>query len=260
MARPRAPTMKTSQVCTVGSRGLRARASRCCGAGVSVLIPCLNEERTVTRVVEEVRRRLPGSQIVVVDDGSTDETSRRLTSLARQERIVLLRHEVTRGKGAALRTGLQHARGEVVVIQDADLEYSTTDLPSLLLPFEDASIDAVVGSRFQTGAYRGYRLNQWANRLLTGLANLANGTRYTDIAAGYKAFRRSTLLRLAIDEAGFAVDAELMAKLARGDFRVVEVPIGYRPRSYQEGKKIRARDVFRVAYASFCYGRRFGLA
>lgn len=216
---------------------------------LSVVIPAYNEEATIARVIEHVRAADTaglGLEVIVVDDGSRDRTPAILKSLG----VKALFHETNRGKGAALKTGFAAASGDILLIQDADLEYNPADYPGLLKPLLEDRADVVMGSRFSHERPRfffGKKKSPFfshyiGNILITGLTNLLYGGKATDYYACYKAFRRSVLESLPIESDGFAFDNELIGKLLRRGCRMVEVPVRYAPRSYAEGKKITWQD------------------
>ena len=208
-------------------------------------------------------------EIVLVDDGSSDGTRDQLTAFAREHggdappragaigcRVVF--HERNRGKGAAVRTGFAAARGDVVVVQDADLEYDPGDHPRLIEPILRGEADVVYGTRFARGTGRqGYWKNYLANKFLTGLSNLTTGLKLSDMETCYKMFRRSVLGRVALEQNRFGFEPEVTAKLARLDLRFAELPIAYRGRSHEEGKKIGWRDGLKAIWCIIKYGRRF---
>lgn len=214
---------------------------------LSIIVPALDEERTLGVVVDELRAQLArhfAFEIIVVDDGSRDGTPGVIAALGgRVPELRALRHERPRGKGAAVRSAIAEALGEVIVIQDADLEYQPRDIPALVRPILDGRADAVYGSRF-TGAERAVNFfwHTQANRLVTGLANLLFNANFSDVYTGYKALRASLVKPLHLVESGFTIELELTAKLRRRGARFYEVPISYRARSYAEGKKIRLHD------------------
>lgn len=217
-------------------------------ASLSILIPVYNEEA----LIEEQLRRVAAEplelrkEIVVVDDGSQDQT------LAAIERfraanpgctIELCAHEQNRGKGAAVRSALELATGDLVIIQDGDLEYDPRDYPALLGPILDGRADAVFGSRFLGGPHRVlYFWHSVGNRLLTTFSNIMTNFNLTDMEVCYKAMRREVALNLNLRSERFGIEPEITAKLARGRWRLYEVPITYAGRSYEEGKKITWRD------------------
>lgn len=203
---------------------------------LSVLIPVYNEEQTIAAVVERVKAAPVAKEIIVVDDCSTDRTSELLRAIPG---IVAIRHSTNRGKGAAVRTGLARAAGDVVLIQDADFEYDPADYPRLLAPFADGRVDAVFGSRFR-GQGRFLPHSRLANLLLTFLTDALFGGRITDMETGYKAVRRQVLLGLGLRADRFDIEPEITCRLLRRHARIVEVPVSYTAR--REGKKIGPRD------------------
>jgi glycosyltransferase involved in cell wall biosynthesis len=204
---------------------------------LSVVIPVYNEERSVTELVERVKAVPVDKEIITVDDHSRDNT---LAVLNRISGIRVISHPVNRGKGAAVRTGLAHATGEVVVIQDADLEYSPDDYPALLRPFSDPRVDAVYGSRFRGSGNSFLLLSKLANYFLTFFTNVLFGGRITDMETCYKLIRRPLFQGLGLTADRFEIEPEITAKLLRRHCRIVEVPIQYNAR--RAGKKIGPRD------------------
>jgi glycosyltransferase involved in cell wall biosynthesis len=214
---------------------------------LSIVIPVYNEADTILKVIARVEAVDLGVQkeLIIVDDCSTDGTGRVLEEAAKNHTgWILGRHEVNQGKGAALRTGFKKATGDIVVIQDADLEYDPTDLIPLLKPILDGHADVVFGSRFLGGgAHRVvYYWHYLGNQLLTLLCNMVTNLNLTDMEVCYKAFRREILANLEIQENRFGVEVELTAKVARRKCRIYEVPISYYGRTYAEGKKIGWKD------------------
>ncbi len=211
---------------------------------LTVVVPVFNEEAFVTEAVERVLAQPWRLEVILVDDGSTDGTLDRLEALAAgHERVRLLRHPENRGKGAALRTGFAAASGEVVLVQDADLEYDPRDYGSLLEPILDGRAHVVYGSRFLGGPHRVHNFHHYlANRVLTFLSNLLTGLNLTDMETCYKAFRREVLDGLSLREDRFGFEPEFTARVARAGYRVYEVPISYSGRDYAEGKKITWKD------------------
>ncbi len=213
---------------------------------LSILIPAYNERYSVAAVVERVlAARLPAGmvrELIVVDDGSTDGTQDILEELTKKHAGVmsLYRHAVNRGKGAALRTAITHATGDICIVQDADLEYDPQDYAALLGPIIDGEADVVYGSRFLSGQRRRvlYYWHAVGNRLLTHLSNAFTNLNLTDMETGYKAMRTKILQSIPIRSNGFGIEPELTAKLAKRGCRVFEVAISYRGRTYEEGKKI----------------------
>jgi glycosyltransferase involved in cell wall biosynthesis len=220
---------------------------------VTAVMPVYNEASTVTEVVKAVLAQRPVQQLVIVDDGSQDGTWEQLQPFAQQEpRIKLIRHEVNQGKGAALRTGIAHAASEIVVIQDADLEYDPTEYCRLIAPILAGKADVVYGSRFQGGSDAHRVLYYWhsvGNHFLTMCSNMATDLNLTDMETCYKAFRREVIQEIRIEENRFGFEPEITAKVARAKVRVYEVGISYSGRTYAEGKKIGWRD---GAHALWC--------
>ena len=211
---------------------------------LSVVMPVYNEARTIIAVLERVLQAPVdlAKEIIVVDDASTDGTRELLQNMPAGE-IRLVFHDVNRGKGAAIRTGVAHATGDIVLVQDADLEYDPRDYPLLLEPILEGHADVVFGNRFHGGPHRVlYFWHYTANRGLTLLTNLLTGLNVTDMEVGYKVFRRDVLRRLPLTSDRFGFEPEVTVKVAKLGCRVYEVPIRYYGRTCQEGKKITWRD------------------
>ena len=224
---------------------------------LSILIPVLNEEATLEEIIEQVQKTPFEKELVIVDDGSTDRTPEMLKELQeRYDNIRVFRHEKNSGKGAAIATALNNFEGDVVLIQDADLEYSPEDYPALLKPIEEGHADVVYGSRFLGGSYGRVHLyhHYLGNRLLTIISNLVTNLNLTDMETCYKAFRADVARRLDIQSNGFALEPEITCKVAKMKARIYEVPVRYAGRDYAAGKKIRPRDGISAVWALLKYG------
>jgi glycosyltransferase involved in cell wall biosynthesis len=227
---------------------------------VSIVVPAYNEQETVEELLRRVAAApLPDDlerEILVVDDGSTDGTREVLRALAARGELPvrLLEQPENRGKGAALRRGFAEATGEIIIIQDADLEYDPREYPQLLEPILAGDADAVFGSRFLGGPHR--VLLYWhyvGNRFLTTLSNMFSNLNLTDMETCYKVFRRELLEGVSLRSNRFGIEPELTARLARRQARIFEVPISYRGRTYAEGKKIGWRDGLAALWAILRY-------
>jgi glycosyltransferase involved in cell wall biosynthesis len=210
---------------------------------LSVVIPVFNEKDTILEIYRAVKAVDLEKEIILVDDFSTDGTRDILLTL-HDENTRIFFHEHNKGKGAALRTGFEQVTGDIIVIQDADLEYDPQQYPKLIKPILDGKADVVYGSRFVTGDYRRvlYFWHMLGNSFLTLLSNMLTNLNLTDMETCYKVFRKSVLERISIEEDRFGFEPEITAKISRLDVRIYEVGISYSGRTYKEGKKIGWRD------------------
>jgi glycosyltransferase involved in cell wall biosynthesis len=224
---------------------------------LTAVMPVYNESATVDQMVQAVLAQRPIQQLVIVDDGSRDNTWDQLQALAQREpRIKIIRHEVNQGKGAALRTGIEHATSQIVVIQDADLEYDPAEYCRLIAPILAGKADVVYGSRFQVGSDAHRVLYYWhsvGNNFLTMCSNMATDLNLTDMETCYKAFRREVIQKIRIEESRFGFEPEITAKIAQAKVRVYEVGISYSGRTYAEGKKIGWRDGLHALWCIWKY-------
>ena len=224
---------------------------------ISILIPVFNETHTIEENIRRVRAANTGNlakEIILVDDASTDGTAEILNRIAGTTDIKLYSHPVNRGKGAAIRTCLQHATGDILLIQDADLEYDPADYPKLIKPILDGRADVVYGSRFAGGTHRVLLFwHYMANRLLTLLSNMLCNLNLTDMETCYKVFRRECVQDLKLTADRFGIEPELTAKLARHHYRFYETDINYAGRDYAEGKKIGWKDGVAALWFIFRY-------
>ena len=222
---------------------------------LSVVMPMYNEAGTVREVVDRVLAEGHEKELVAVDDGSTDGTREIMAAIAAEHpgRVKLVLHEVNRGKGAAIRTGISHAMGDIVLIQDADLEYCPEDYGTLLEPILAGESDVVYGSRFLGAESEFLPASRMANRFLTWMTNVLFGARLTDMETCYKCIRTPLAKSLPLESDGFEIEPEITAKLLKRRVRIVEVPVRYNARSVSEGKKIGWRDGVRAMRALVRY-------
>jgi glycosyltransferase involved in cell wall biosynthesis len=225
---------------------------------LSIIIPCYNELKTIDAIIERVLQvELPiDREIIIVDDYSHDGTRDRLKTLGNTNQIKVVFHEMNKGKGAALHTGFKHATGDIVLIQDADLEYSPEDYPKLLKPILENKADVVYGSRLVGGETHRvlYFWHSLGNKFLTLCSNIFTNLNLTDMEVGYKVFRKDILDKLELKEERFGFEPEVTAKIARLGCVIYEVGISYHGRTYAEGKKINWKDGVRAIYVILKYG------
>jgi len=223
---------------------------------LSVVIPVYNERATIETLLKRVHAVAVDKEIIVVDDGSTDGTRDLLAGLQTPDgQVRVLLQDDNRGKGAALRRGFEAARGEVVLVQDADLEYDPADYPQLLAPIERGEADVVFGSRFLGGPHRVLLFWHYVgNRVLTTLSNVFTNLNLSDVWTCYNVFRTEVLAQVRLREDRFGFEVEITSKVARAGWRIYEVPISYHGRTYAEGKKITWKDGVRGVWCTVRYG------
>ncbi len=223
---------------------------------LSIVIPCYNEENHILPLVNKVLQSpIKNKEIIVVDDCSKDGTRRVLEEQVKPLVSKIIYHDVNGGKGAALRTGFQAATGDVVIIQDADLEYDPMEYPKVVNPIFEGRAEVVYGSRFLNQKRKGYLANRMANWALTTFSNMFTRQKLTDMETCYKAFRREVIQSINIEENRFGFEPEITAKISRKKIRIQEVPISYSPRTNEEGKKIGFKDGLRAIYVIWRYRR-----
>jgi len=228
---------------------------------LSILIPCYNEISSIDLVINKVLKNLEfykfsNYEIVIVDDCSNDGTKKKLEMFSKNEKFRIILHDRNQGKGAAIRTGIKNTNGDILIIQDADLEYDPADYNKLLTPFFETDADIVYGSRFLGGG-KYIRIHFFwhylANKILTFICNIFTNLNLTDMETGYKVFKSSALKSITLVEKSFSFEPEVTIKLAKKKFKFFEVPISYNGRSYEEGKKIGLKDAFIALKAIILY-------
>ncbi len=224
---------------------------------VSVVVPCFNELATIGRLVERVLDAPFEKELIIVDDGSTDGSREYLDNeIAKLAGVQVILQPENKGKGAALRRGFEAARGDIIIVQDADLEYDPREIPKVIAPILAGEADVVYGSRFLGGPHRVlYYWHSIGNYLLTTLSNMISDINLTDMETCYKAFKREILQSIRLEEDRFGFEPEVTVKIAQTkSVRIFEVPISYNGRRYDEGKKIGMKDAFRALYCLIKYG------
>jgi len=221
---------------------------------LSIVIPCYNEKDNILNIVNLVNSSpIPNKEIIVVDDCSTDGTREVLETQIKPLVSQVIYHEENGGKGAALKTGFAAATGDVVIIQDADMEYDPMEYPRVVGPIMEGKAKVIYGSRFKESKAKGYLANRLANKFLTLLSNLFTGQKLTDMETCYKAFQREIIQSVDIQEKRFGFEPEITAKISDMRIRIHEVPISYYPRTNEEGKKIGFKDGLRAIYCIIRY-------
>lgn len=225
----------------------------------TIIIPCFNEKKTILEVLSRVKKNLNiGDNIIIIDDGSTDGTKDLLKEIdGTDHNVKILFHNINLGKGAAIQSAMLEELNDIIIIQDADLEYNPQDYSGLVLPFLETEADVVYGSRFLGGSKYARIHFFWhfaANKMLTLFCNVFANLNLTDMETGYKAFKKNVIQKVKLEEKSFGIEPEITLKLAKKKFKFFEVPISYNGRSYEEGKKIRLKDAFIAVYCIIKYG------
>jgi len=224
---------------------------------LSIIIPCYNEKKYLSELISRVKKSpIEKKEIILVDDGSTDGTTDLIKTKIEQEVTKAVFHSVNKGKGAAIKTALDHVTGDIVIIQDADLEYDPKEYSKLIDPILNGNADVVYGSRFLGGGPHRVHLfwHYIGNKLLTIISNMFTNLNLTDMETCYKAFKANLLKDIDLKEKDFGIEPELTAKIARKNCRIYEVGISYYGRSYDEGKKIGWKDGLKAIYVILKYG------
>jgi len=221
---------------------------------ISVIIPVYNECNTIQEIIRRVQATGIPNEIIIVDDGSSDGTRQVLAEMKEKEKVRVIMHEKNIGKGSAVRTGFTHATGDVIIIQDADLEYDPREYPNLLKPIQEGLADVVYGSRFLGAARRPILFwNMVANKILTLVTNILYNNILSDMETGYKVFRREVVDGMTLHAKRFDFEPEFTAKILKRKYSIVEVPIAFYPRDYSQGKKIHMRDAFEAMWTLVKY-------
>lgn len=228
---------------------------------LSIIIPTFNESNTIAEIIKRISDvELPGNlfkEIIIVDDGSTDDTEKKIVNCQTDYpslKIIFIKHEMNRGKGAAIRSGIQIAKGDYVIFQDADLEYDPGEYPKLVLPLIENKADVVYGSRFKQNSQNKSPMFYLGNLLLTRISNMLTGLALTDMETCFKVFRKNLLKQIYLQENGFGLEPEITCKLSKiKNIRIQEIPITYSARTFIDGKKIKYRDGLKAVYCIFRY-------
>ena len=221
---------------------------------LSVVIPVYNEVNNIAEILKRVQATNLPTEIIVVDDGSQDGTRTILQQLNGNGKVRVILHERNQGKGAAVVTGMSAAQGDILLIQDVDLEYDPRDYPTLLRPIQEGVAEVVYGSRFLGAPHRVAMFwHMVANKLLTLMTNMLYNTILTDMETGYKVFRREVIQGMKIRSKRFNFEPEFTAKVLKRNYRIFEVPISFNPRDYSQGKKIKLKDAFEAVWALLKY-------
>ena len=223
---------------------------------LSVVIPCYNEKNSILEILEKVKDApIENMEIIIVDDMSTDGTRELLKEQVEPMVDKVIYHEENTGKGGALKTGFMAAEGDVIIIQDADMEYDPNEYPLVVNPIFEGKAEVVYGSRFLNQKAKGYLMNRLANKGLTFLSNCRTHQKLTDMETCYKAFKRELIQGIDIEEKRFGFEPEITAKISKLGIKIQEVPISYYPRSNDEGKKIGLSDGFRALHCIWYYSK-----
>lgn len=223
---------------------------------LSVVIPCYNEKNSIMEILEKVKAApIKNMEIIIVDDMSNDGTRELLKEKVEPMVDKVIYHAENTGKGGALKTGFMAATGDVIIIQDADMEYDPNEYPLVVTPIYEGKAKVVYGSRFLNQKSKGYFANRIANKGLTFLSNCFTHQKLTDMETCYKAFRRDVIQKIEIEEKRFGFEPEITAKISKMGIKIQEVPISYYPRSNEEGKKIGISDGFRALHCIWHYSR-----
>lgn len=221
---------------------------------LTVIIPVYNEVNTIEEIIKRVQATGLADEILAIDDGSSDGSRDVLARLNEEGKVKVVYHDHNQGKGKAVRTGIQNASGDLIIIQDADLEYNPREYPNLLQPIQEGIADVVYGSRFLGAGRRPVLFwNMVANKILTLVTNVLYNNILTDMETGYKLFRRQVVQDMTLRAHGFEFEPEFTAKILKRKARLYEVPISFNPRDYSEGKKIKMKDAFIAMWTLFKY-------